>query len=137
MTDSESWKERRNQVARYRVMAQETTDPLAARLLQDIILDLEALTKSGSLSRAGAHRFSWRGVLRTCTPKLAELRLWESEPGLVQATIGVIFVCPKCTSLYVAVQERRREKWPGALTAPIAGRWSKRGRAFMIVRIGG
>ena len=42
MTDSESWKERRNQVARYRVMAQETTDPLAARLLNDIILDLEA-----------------------------------------------------------------------------------------------
>jgi hypothetical protein len=42
MTDSESWKERRNQVARYRVMEQETTDPLAARLLRDIILDLEA-----------------------------------------------------------------------------------------------
>jgi hypothetical protein len=42
MTDSESWKERRNQVARYRVMEQETTDPLAARLLHDIVLDLEA-----------------------------------------------------------------------------------------------
>jgi hypothetical protein len=42
MTDSESWKERRNQVARYRVMEQETTDPLAARLLKDVILDLEA-----------------------------------------------------------------------------------------------
>ena len=42
MTDSESWKERRNQVARYRVMEQETTDPLAARLLRDIVLDLEA-----------------------------------------------------------------------------------------------
>jgi hypothetical protein len=42
MTDSESWKERRNQVARYRVMQQETTDPLAARLLRDIVLDLEA-----------------------------------------------------------------------------------------------
>ena len=42
MTDSESWKERRNQVARYRAMEQETTDPLAARLLHDIILDLEA-----------------------------------------------------------------------------------------------
>ena len=41
MTDSESWKERRNQVARYRV-EQETTDPLAARLLHDIVLDLEA-----------------------------------------------------------------------------------------------
>jgi hypothetical protein len=42
MTDSEGWKERRNQVARYRVMEHETTDPLAARLLHDIVLDLEA-----------------------------------------------------------------------------------------------
>ena len=42
MTDSEWWKERRNQVARYRAMEQETTDPLAARLLRDIVLDLEA-----------------------------------------------------------------------------------------------
>ena len=42
MTDSESWKERRNQVARYRAMEQETTDPLAARLLHDIVMDLEA-----------------------------------------------------------------------------------------------
>jgi hypothetical protein len=41
MTDSD-WKERRNQVARYRAMEQETTDPLAARLLHDIVLDLEA-----------------------------------------------------------------------------------------------
>ena len=42
MTDSEYWKERRNMVARYRAMEQETTDPLAARLLHDIVLDLEA-----------------------------------------------------------------------------------------------
>ena len=42
MTDSESWKERRRQVERYRVMERETTDPLAARLLHDIVLDLEA-----------------------------------------------------------------------------------------------
>jgi hypothetical protein len=42
MTDSEGWKERRNRVARYRVMEHETTDPLAARLLHDIVLDLEA-----------------------------------------------------------------------------------------------
>ena len=42
MTDSESWKERRNKVSRYRAMEQETTDPLAARLLRDIVLDLEA-----------------------------------------------------------------------------------------------
>jgi hypothetical protein len=42
MTGSESRTERRNQVARYRAMEQETTDPLAARLLRDIVLDLEA-----------------------------------------------------------------------------------------------
>ena len=42
MTDSEWWKERRNMVARYRAMERETTDPLAARLLHDIVLDLEA-----------------------------------------------------------------------------------------------
>ena len=42
MTDSEWWKERRNLVARYQAMEQETTDPLAARLLHDIVLDLEA-----------------------------------------------------------------------------------------------
>lgn len=42
MTDSEYWKERRIQVARYRTMEEETTDPLAARLLHDIVLDLEA-----------------------------------------------------------------------------------------------
>ena len=35
MTDNEKWKERRDQVARYRVMEQETTDPLAAGLRRD------------------------------------------------------------------------------------------------------
>ena len=42
MTDNESSKERRNQLARYRAMEQETNDPLAARLLRDIVLDFEA-----------------------------------------------------------------------------------------------
>jgi len=42
MADIESWKERQNLVARYRTMERETTDPLAARLLRDIVLDLEA-----------------------------------------------------------------------------------------------
>ena len=42
MTDNERWKERRDRVARYRVMEQETTDPLAAGLLHDIVLELEA-----------------------------------------------------------------------------------------------
>ena len=55
MTDSD-WKERRNQVARYRAMEQETTDPLAARLLHDIVLDLEAeleeLQQNGDLDAA-------------------------------------------------------------------------------------
>ncbi len=52
MTDSEGWKERRNQVVRYRVMEHETTDPLAARLLHDIVLDLEAELE-GSPQSAG------------------------------------------------------------------------------------
>ena len=42
MADSENWNERRNQVERYRILERETTDPIAARLLHDIILDLEA-----------------------------------------------------------------------------------------------
>ena len=44
------WKERRDQVERYRILAQETTDPIAARLLNDIVLDLEAELKGSSLS---------------------------------------------------------------------------------------
>jgi len=42
MTDTESGKERRHQVERYRVLAQEITDPLAAGLLRDIVSELEA-----------------------------------------------------------------------------------------------
>jgi hypothetical protein len=41
MTDAKKWNERRTQVARYRVLAQETTDPLAAGLLRDIVSELE------------------------------------------------------------------------------------------------
>ena len=41
MTDSER-KERRDQVERFRVLRQETTEPLAALLLHDIVLELEA-----------------------------------------------------------------------------------------------
>jgi hypothetical protein len=42
MTDTEKWKERMDQVARYRVLERETTEPLAALLLHDIVLELEA-----------------------------------------------------------------------------------------------
>jgi hypothetical protein len=42
MPEDYDWKERRAQVERYRILAQETTDPIAARLLRDIVLDLEA-----------------------------------------------------------------------------------------------
>ena len=41
MADSENWNERRNQVERYRILERETKDPMAARLLHDIVLDLE------------------------------------------------------------------------------------------------
>jgi hypothetical protein len=39
MTDTESGKEHRK---RYRVLARETTDPLASGLLRDIVSELEA-----------------------------------------------------------------------------------------------
>lgn len=41
MTDTE-WKERWHEVRRFRLMAQETTDPTATALLLDIVRDLEA-----------------------------------------------------------------------------------------------
>ena len=42
MPEDYDWKERRDRVERYRILEQETTDPIAARLLHDIVLDLEA-----------------------------------------------------------------------------------------------
>jgi hypothetical protein len=42
MAGTESWKQRADEVARYRVLEQETTEPLAALLLRDIVLELEA-----------------------------------------------------------------------------------------------
>ena len=42
MTDTESGKEHRHRVERYRVLARETTDPLASGLLRDIVSELEA-----------------------------------------------------------------------------------------------
>jgi hypothetical protein len=44
MTDRER-KVRRDQLERYRVLEEETTDPLAAGLLRDIVLELEAELK--------------------------------------------------------------------------------------------
>ena len=48
MPQDYDWKERRDRVERYRILEQETTDPIAARLLHDIVLDSEAELK-GSL----------------------------------------------------------------------------------------
>ena len=42
MTDTEHGEERKHQVGRYRLLAQEVTDPLAMGLLRDIISELEA-----------------------------------------------------------------------------------------------
>ena len=50
MAGSEKWKERQDQVTRYRVMEQETTDPLAAGLLRDIVSDLEAETEKRQIA---------------------------------------------------------------------------------------
>jgi hypothetical protein len=48
MPEDYDWKERRDRVERYRILAQETTDPIAARLLHDIVLDLEAELEGSS-----------------------------------------------------------------------------------------
>jgi hypothetical protein len=45
MTDTDGGQERKHRVERYRVLAQEITDPLAAGLLRDIISELEAELK--------------------------------------------------------------------------------------------
>ena len=58
MTDTETWKERRAQVTRYRVLEQETTEPLAALLLHDIVLEMEADLKE---SERDLRRIPWRG----------------------------------------------------------------------------
>jgi hypothetical protein len=50
MPEEYDWKERRARVERYRILAQETTDPIAARLLHDIVLDLEAELDGSSQS---------------------------------------------------------------------------------------
>ena len=42
MTHKKSGEEREHQVERYRLLAQEVTDPLAVGLLRDIISELEA-----------------------------------------------------------------------------------------------
>jgi hypothetical protein len=44
------WKELRDRVERYRILERETTDPIAARLLHDIVLDLEAEFKGSPQS---------------------------------------------------------------------------------------
>lgn len=42
MTDSETWRERWAELARYRAMERESTDPLATSLLHGIVSDLES-----------------------------------------------------------------------------------------------
>jgi hypothetical protein len=82
MTDREKWKERRDQVARYQVMEQETTDPLAAGLLRDIVSELEAEMDEGRTAgcelalEAGKIEFHGRTV--SCLVR----NLWESGAAL-------------------------------------------------------
>ncbi|GLR83333.1 hypothetical protein [Bradyrhizobium iriomotense] len=42
MVTDAGFDERESEIARYRILAQEVTDPLAARLLHHIVIDLEA-----------------------------------------------------------------------------------------------
>ena len=61
MTDRE-WKVRRDQLERYRVLEEETTDPLAAGLLHDIVLELEAELKMAATPRTVTHTSLPSGV---------------------------------------------------------------------------
>jgi hypothetical protein len=56
MAGTESWKQRADQVARYRTLEQETTEPLAALLLRDIVVELEADLEKPVESAEGADR---------------------------------------------------------------------------------
>ena len=47
MTESGFLREQQIRIDRYRALEREVTDPLAARLLHDIVLDLEADTDLG------------------------------------------------------------------------------------------
>lgn len=47
MTDSGFLREQQIRIDRYRALEREVTDPLAARLLHDIVLDLESANKLG------------------------------------------------------------------------------------------
>jgi len=58
MAGTESWKQRADQVARYRVLEQETTEPLAALLLHDIVAELEADLKERVKNADGTDRSS-------------------------------------------------------------------------------
>jgi len=58
MAGTESWKQRADQVARYRVLEQETTEPLAALLLHDIVVELEADLKERVKNADGTDRSS-------------------------------------------------------------------------------
>lgn len=67
MTDSE-WKERGDEVERYRLMEQDATDPVAAALLHAIVLELEA--NLNELADAEAQRI----LMRECA----------LEPGVIE-----------------------------------------------------
>jgi hypothetical protein len=49
LTENESQEELREKIMRYRVLEDETTDPLAARLLREILSDLEADLNKGAM----------------------------------------------------------------------------------------
>jgi hypothetical protein len=52
MPEDHDWTERRNQVERYRILEQETTDPIAARLLHDLEAEFKGSPQSYGLDAA-------------------------------------------------------------------------------------
>jgi hypothetical protein len=56
MVTDTGFDERESEIARYRILEQEVTDPLAARLLHHIVLELEAdLTRDRAVNSGRSH----------------------------------------------------------------------------------
>jgi hypothetical protein len=97
MTDSEKWKERRDEVARYRVMEQGATEPLAAGLLRDIVSELEAEMN--------------RQQTAACDGKAKRCAVCDGKFGLIRYYSWRTPLCSKkCVDHFKARQEGDR-KW--------------------------
>jgi PilZ domain len=93
-TMADLWRDRRDQVARYRILEQETTDPLAAGLLRDIVSELEAdlraLAETDGGGAATRDRTLEPGVIEFYGRKISCLVRNLSEAG---AALNMVSPC--------------------------------------------